>query len=141
MSDVYQIASYPTVIIITPDHQIVNQYVNPPSEDNIIDAVVEAGGVLVDIHENEQIAEELQVAPNPVTGSGYLLFHAKRNMNFSYRIYDLTGKILFESETRQVGDGQQRIKLPVNDMKSGMYFVQLIIDEKATETIRFIVAR
>ena len=141
VSNLYQIASYPTVIVITPDHQIANQFVNPPSADNIIDAVVDAGGILVDVHENEQTIDRLKVAPNPVTGLGYLLFHAKKNMSFSYRMYDLTGKILYESETERADEGQQRIKLPVNELKNGMYFVQLLIDEETSETIQFIVAR
>jgi len=141
VSDLYQIASYPTVIVITPDHQIVNQYVNPPSYDNIVAAVTEAGGILVGVPENGQKTDGLAVAPNPVTGSGYLLFHAKKDMDFSYRIYDLTGRELYRSETERAGEGQQKIKLPVHNLKNGMYFVQLTIDEKVHETIRFIVAR
>ena len=141
VSDLYQIASYPTVIVITPDHQIVNQFVNPPSYDNIVDAVVEAGGILVGVSENEQKTDRPAVSPNPVTGSGYLLFHAKEDMDFSYLIYDLTGKELYKSGTKHTSEGQQRIQLPVDGLKNGMYFVQLIIDEKTYETIRFIVAR
>jgi hypothetical protein len=141
VSDLYLIASYPTVIVIAPDHQIVNQYVNPPSADNIIDAVVEAGGILVDVAENEQKTNSPVMVPNPVTNTGYLLFHAEKDVRFRYLIFDLTGQKLYESEGGQLGAGQQRIKLPVDKLNNGIYFVQLLIDEKTPETIRFIVAR
>jgi thiol-disulfide isomerase/thioredoxin len=139
--ELYEILSYPTVIVITPDHQIVVQYMDPPSFDNIREAVLAVGGVLVGVSENESPVTQLTVSPNPISNTGYLFFNAQKSMNLSYRIFDLTGQERYSSSTIMLHSGQQKIKLPVDELNNGMYFVQLLIDEKIPETIRFVVAR
>jgi len=139
--ELYDILSYPTVIVITPDHQIVEQYINPPSYENIADAVTAAGGILVNTQENKQVVDQISVYPNPVSNSGYVAFITLKDVDFSFRIYDLTGQEQFRSSAMYLSRGQQKLKLPVEKLKNGMYFVQLIIDEKIPETIRFVVAK
>ncbi len=139
--ELYEILSYPTVIVITPDHQIVEQYIDPPSFENITDAVTAAGGILVNTQENKVVIDQISVYPNPVGTAGYVAFNIRKDAGFLFSIYDLTGQELFRSQAMYLFKGQQKIKLPVENLTNGMYFVQLIIDEKIPETIRFVVAK
>jgi thiol-disulfide isomerase/thioredoxin len=65
--ELYETVSYPTVFIITPDRQIVNNYVWEPSVENITDAVVAAGGILVGSPELASMNTSMDVYPNPAT--------------------------------------------------------------------------
>jgi len=137
----YEILSYPTVIVITPDHQIVEQGINPPTTENITDAVIAAGGIWVSTPETENTLEEISIYPNPTNNFGYLSLNALERIILSYGIYDMLGKRLFLSETMHIDQGQQRIVMPVNELNNGMYFVKLVINEKTSKTIRFIVSK
>ena len=137
----YEILSYPTVIVITPDHQIVEQGINPPTVENITDAVIAAGGIWVSTLENENIVEDISIYPNPASSHGYLSINILKSTKLSYGIYDMLGKELFLSETMYIDEGQQRIVMPVNELNNGMYFVKLVINEKTSKTIRFIVSK
>lgn len=55
--EAFQINSWPTVIVITPDGLIHNQYVWPPTEQNVTDAVVAAGGILVGFSDQYGLTE------------------------------------------------------------------------------------
>jgi len=138
--ELYEILTTPTVIVITPDHQIVEQFINPPSFENITAAVLEAGGIWVSTFENSDIVNETSVYPNPVNHCGYLSFSADRNFKMTYGIYDMLGNEIFMSESIIITEGLQKISLPVTALKNGMYFVKIISNEKEYKTVRFIVA-
>ena len=137
----YEIAAYPTVIVITPDHQIMNQFINPPTSENITDAVIAAGGLWVSTPEEDAVVEHISVYPNPVNTNGFISFNAKEPANLQYGIYDMFGKQLYLSEEMYISGGQASFPLPVDGLENGMYFVRLLINEKLPETIRFIVAK
>jgi len=137
----YEIIAYPTVIVITPDHQIVNQFIEPPTTENITDAVIAAGGIWVSEPEEDEIVDYIVVHPNPTKNNGYISFNAREDASLQYGIYDMLGRQFFLSGEVTISAGQSSISLPVNELKSGMYFVKLLINEKATKTIRFIVSK
>jgi hypothetical protein len=137
----YEIIAYPTVIVITPDHQIVNQFIDPPTTENITDAVIAAGGIWVSTPEEDAVVANISVHPNPVNTNGFLSFNVKESANLQYGIYDMLGKQLYLSEEMFVSGGQTKLPLPVIGLENGMYFVRLLINEKLPQTIRFIVAK
>jgi hypothetical protein len=126
--------------VITPDHQIVNQFVDPPTTENITDAVIAAGGIWVSTPEENVIVDHVSVHPNPVNTNGFLSFNATEAAHLKYGIYDMLGKQLFLSEEMHISGGQTTLPLPVSGLENGMYFVRLLINEKLPETVRFIVA-
>ena len=137
----YEIIGYPTVIVITPDHQIVNQFINPPTADNITDAVIAAGGMWVDIPESESIITNLGINPNPISDRAYLSLDSKESGSVTYAVYNMMGEQITLKNDRVISSGQNKISLPVDELNNGMYFVKLSINEKTPETIRFIVAK
>lgn len=139
--ETYNVASYPTVIIITPDHQIVEQFVWPPTVENIVDAVYSCGGIVAGNKENFSINNDIDLFPNPVHSTAYLSFSSKVETDFSYKLIDLLGNLLFNSEKLLLVEGINQIKIPVEGLKSGIYFVIIKQDNAAPKTLRFIVSK
>jgi len=83
----YQIASYPTVILITPDHQIVEQYIWPPSEQNITDAIIAAGGEYVGIAKHSKWAGDIRIYPNPASEEVSVGFTLEKSLPVTYQVY------------------------------------------------------
>ena len=137
----YQILSYPTVIIITPDHQIVEQYIWPPTSDSIINAVIKAGGMYVGVDERVQTVADAVVYPNPVTEKAFLKINITSAANIQLEIVDLLGNILFSSEKQFVGKGSNKIEIPVSGLINGLYFVRLNINDTEVITSCFVIAR
>jgi hypothetical protein len=74
-----------------------------------------------------------RVIPNPAASEAYVYIQAKSNKDASVFLTDATGKILWSTEHTF----SRQIKLPVNSISNGAYFVMIISgDEK--KTLRFI---
>jgi thiol-disulfide isomerase/thioredoxin len=138
----YEILTYPTVIIITPDHQIVNQYLWPPSADSIISAVTDAGGMYVGIEDiKKQTVENISVYPNPVTNSARLMINLKSAASVGFDLIDMVGKVHFTSTNHDLNKGTNRIEIPVSGLDNGMYFVRLSVNGAVVDSYRFTIAR
>jgi len=137
----YQIASYPTVILITPDHQIVEQYIWPPSEENITDAIIAAGGEYVGIDQRRITAGEIHVYPNPASQQVFLDFTLQQSVAARYEIIDFTGRIILRSGSEFYITGKNNVEISISDLKDGLYFVRLLANEQPLLTSRFVVNR
>lgn len=121
--EAYQVLSWPTVIVITPDHQVVEQYIWPPTEENITLAVENAGGINVGIARLQASDREMQLFPNPSDGS-FSLKTAFIGTNCTVTVTDLSGKVHF-SQTILSGQEQVYIDARGCGLKTGMYIVKL----------------
>ncbi len=137
----YQIASYPTVILITPDHQIMEQYIWPPSQENITDAIIAAGGEYVGIEQHGMVAGEVEIFPNPVSDHAFLSILLEQSLSARYEIIDNSGCVVLHSENRFYDAGKNKIEISVSGLKNGLYFVRLIANEQPILTTRFVVTR
>ena len=136
----YDIQSYPTVIVITPDHTIVEQYVWYPSEENITNAVIAAGGILVNTTENKHEKPELKVFPNPAQSIGTIEFELIKSTNVSISIYNLMGQRVYISDYQSYPSGKTQITFPVDELKTGYYFVKVDSDKGLIVTTRISVS-
>lgn len=132
----YGILSYPTVIVIVPDHTIVEQHVWYPTEENITDAVVAAGGILVNTDEHKPGKQELIVFPNPVESSGTISFDLQKETNVHISIYDFTGQKVYVSASQRCMKGKARIMFSVEGLENGCYFVKVDSDKGNIATTR-----
>ena len=137
----YEVQSYPSVIVITPDHQIVEQHVWPPTTENIIDAVYEAGGIMVGLKENTSANKNAVVFPNPVQGRAFLNLESEAEGQLSYVIYDMIGNKLTSSASIHINKGSNIIELNCGNLKNGSYFVSYQVDKNNRQTAGFVVAR
>jgi thiol-disulfide isomerase/thioredoxin len=119
--DAYQISAYPTVIVITPDRQIVEQFIWEPTEENITNAVVEAGGLLVGNHELS--ADNIEIYPNPVRHEISIQLSPDFKSEIHFRLNDLNGKQIISG---LIPENRNSIfKLPVSEIRNGLYLLRL----------------
>ena len=137
----YQIASYPTVILITPDHQIAEQYIWPPSEENITDAIIAAGGEYVGIEQNNSASGEIKIYPNPASNQAFLDFSPHQPVSARYEVVDLTGRVVIRSEENFYVSGPNKIEIPLSRLKNGLYFVSVLANDQTLATSRFVVSK
>jgi len=137
----YGVVSYPLVIVITPDHQIAEQSIWPPTTANIMNAVINLGGKLVGVDDQMQADASVMVYPNPVAHKAFLKIDIPSASNVQYEIVDLLGNIIFSSDKQFMGKGSSKFELPLSGLINGLYFVRLAINNTQVKTSRFIIAR
>lgn len=135
--ELYETTSYPTVFIITPDGQIFNNYVWEPTVENITNAVVEAGGLLVGSSEVQQAMDAL-VYPNPASHEARLVFSLDFSASVVCKVFNKTGALVSQAEI-SVSAGENYIEIPVSDLSSGTYFVAVEANHKVLHRTAFIV--
>jgi thiol-disulfide isomerase/thioredoxin len=123
--EAYGITAYPTVILISPDHHITEQFIWEPTAENITNAVVSAGGTLVGEIEKKDGLSQLTISPNPGNDVVKLIFDTEKSGHISYQIIDLTGRVLLKEEDIIVMKGNNQIKINLTVLPSGVYLVKL----------------
>lgn len=137
----YEILAYPTVIIITPDHEIVEQHIWPPTSENIINAVVEAGGLFVGVDSEKEVLENAVVYPNPASDQAVLKLNVVESASFDFDLIDILGNTIYSSEKHLLNSGSNNFRLPISDLANGLYFVKIKSNGVVLDMCRFIVAR
>jgi thiol-disulfide isomerase/thioredoxin len=135
----YQIQSYPTVIVINTAHEITDQYVWLPSEENIEEAIIAAGGILVGTTETEEIDTPFSFFPNPVKNKASIRVDLKEAANVKFEVYNMLGKRFTSGEQQFWEAGNYTIPVPVSRWANGIYFIKIITGNKEVKTIRFII--
>jgi len=139
--EAYNILAYPTVIVITPDHQIVEQTIYPPSADNIINAVYAHGGLLVGNKEIEKDESNLKIFPNPAINHARLSINSTQGSVVNYNIFDQLGRSVFVSENISLQTGINTVDLPISTLENGIYFVKINGIANLNSALRFVISK
>lgn len=133
----YQVQSYPSVVVIKPNHEISNQYVWEPSTVNINQAVIEAGGLLVG---NKEIpSETLSIYPNPASNNTKIDFVSRDVKETYIDIINTDGQIVYQEVV--ANKNKKSISIGLDNFARGIYFVRMITSEGKMKTEKLIVAR
>ena len=135
----YDIQSYPTVIVITPDHNIVEQYVWPPDEQTLTAAIIAAGGI-VGIDEEKENWAEMLVYPNPVSDIGTVQVHLTHPSRVSMKLYNLLGVEVRNVRSEMLDKGLNNISIEVSGIPNGYYFLKLESTDGLVSTTRISVS-
>jgi thiol-disulfide isomerase/thioredoxin len=123
--EAFQVVSWPTVIVITPDGMIANQYVWPPTEENVSDAVVQAGGILLGMESaSEDLSNTLRVYPNPVSQNSGVSISSSNHL-LQITISDLSGRVVAGRKANENGEAIQ-YSGELLLLKPGMYLVSAV---------------
>jgi len=113
-------ASYASMIFTTDDNQWY-----PNGISFAIDGVFE--NILVgNVEKLENAAFNFGlVYPNPAQNELNLPYTLKKSAQVKINIYDLTGRLVFEQPVQMQAEGNQLMMLPIDQLRSGVYFVEL----------------
>lgn len=122
----FQMAAYPSVIVIKPDRSISSQYIWPPTSENIQEAVILAGGLLVGLDAPATEKTQFSISPNPSSGKAQIKYTAEKTDHVSLSIYDLKGRLIqLENKLYPVFAGENNINIDLQMLENGIYIVEL----------------
>ncbi len=130
----YDIQSYPTVIIITPDHNIFDPYVWYPDEETITNAVIAAGGTLVGVGETSELQGDVKVFPNPIVSEAKVNLDLKNNADIFVTISDFMGREIKCTKPISYKKGNISIDLKVDGINSGYYLLRVFSNGRVIST-------
>lgn len=130
----YGITAYPTIILIAPNRQIIEQDIWPFSAAIGAAAFLNAGIMpascpAVGIEESD-VFNDLIVYPNPVAERLNIGFELKENSVVQFEILDASGKVVLSEASRLFNAGQHSQQINTGDISSGFYFLNILIDGK-----------
>ena len=81
--------------------------------------------IALNVVEQEEVFSDVKTFPNPASDFIEIKFTTKSNELVSISIFDMTGKQVLDQSLGAIPNGEQRIKLNVEGLNSGMYFYEL----------------
>lgn len=133
----YEILSYPTVIVITPDHSIVEQYIWYPNQENIINAVIAAGGIPVGNDEITDTKADIKIFPNPVNNELNIILDEEMTDLRSIDIYHITGKKTLSISSNEI---TKNLRINTEALQSGQYLLTINSKDGIIERRKFIIS-
>ncbi|MBW7848243.1 MAG: redoxin domain-containing protein [Bacteroidales bacterium] len=129
--ETFQVSAYPTVVVIQPDRTITHQWIWEPSASNIIDAVIEAGGLFVGLPQNETHPAEIELFPQPAASAFHFRVPLETPQTIRYWVKDLNGRTLLSRncEAKPVS-GYFTESIDLKSVSPGTYILELNIGKK-----------
>ena len=141
--DSFQIVSYPTVILIAPDRQILEQYIWPPSQHQLDSILLAHGGLIqpcsvgYDEYSLPETELPLSVWPNPAAGTVNIGAHAGQGVEVS--IITFQGKLIGNYQWNENSFNQVFRKKEIYGLSTGFFLVLLKKDGIIVATHKLVV--
>lgn len=133
--ELYEVQSYPTVILIAPDRSILNNHIWPPDQLTLNSEVSAAGGVSMICTVN---SENLPIKELPVIRASYISpgnvsisIHTPINTNQRLQIFSVDGRMVYNQSTES--------DATIISLRPGVYFATLSENGNRRNTLRFVV--
>jgi thiol-disulfide isomerase/thioredoxin len=138
----FGVAGTPTIVMIGPDKKMIKNYIWPFNV-----AAVEAlfpstvtltakGCFPAAINTVSKNVATVSITPNPAAASATLQMDLSQSANIQYSIVDLLGKTIYASTTKNYTSGTTAVTIPVQQIASGMYLVNVIADQQKVTTLK-----
>jgi hypothetical protein len=105
-----------------PVTAVINEYVNM---NYFIDTTETYGGVFIDtalsVNFNEAKTSFLLVYPNPVITQAHIEFKIDKTSNYSWALYDESGRLINKSDIILLNEGKHTITIPIQE--EGVYYL------------------
>ena len=134
----YQIGAYPTVILIAPDHTILEQDIWPiPTAQTIIDVLegygIEQNDCTVGISNIVDSQQEITLYPNPANSVLNINMTDSENSITKIQIVDMLGKVVSSIENIQ-STNNNIITIDLVGLNSGLFFINLTFENQQVIT-------
>ena len=91
------------------------------------------------VPETPAVAEaQVVMYPNPVRSEAVVSFNMSDNANVSYQVYDLTGRMVMSQNMGRFTEGEQEIRINMENLGSGSYILRLN-QGSASSCVKFLV--
>lgn len=128
-----------TVVLGGANHTVYFNQNNALNASTFSTAINNAlAGSSTGLAQNAQINLENSVSPNPLSNELNFSYYSAASGNIKAEVYNLLGQKVLSSDVH-VEAGNNAVKLNVNELSNGNYFLK-INQNNASETIKFIIA-
>lgn len=131
----YEIPYYPSLILIAPDHNIVEQAIPVPNTaQELIDLLENTYGLQAVSVKNVENDHSFKLYPNPATH--YFILQAPQDRKLaSLSIYSITGKKLLQMDSF---NDSQNIQVNIENLNKGMYLLSVEYTDGSRFSNRFV---
>ena len=143
VNEQYEIQSYITCIIVSPDREIVGQFYGPyyPERDTLNKLLLTLGAEMQDCTvglTQNHILDDIMVFPNPITRNSALHINIYKADEYSIRILNDIGQMVYENKYI-LAEGDNSIEIDFSLFKQGAYILQIADKDKAITTKKIII--
>lgn len=137
----YGVLSYPSVILILPDHSIAEQYIWPPASQTIDSLVLKYGGTIMDCSlgsetlKSDHMPYEL-VYPANDAQSLSIACYGSRHPDY-VEIYSSASALISKSRIFESAI-DDKVSFQIPDLPSGMYILKLFSDSSCIGSLKLI---
>ena len=135
----YQVISTPTVILINPEREIVEQHIWEPTQDNINAAIIAAGGSMVGVEDLSSGQDRMLVYPNPASNVFHATFSANGRSLYHVEVFSMMGTKVKESFPRRVNQGEHTVSVHLSGLHSGTYLIRLLSDKHVISNSKLLI--
>jgi hypothetical protein len=138
----YNVLSYPSVILILPDHSIPEPYIWPPSSTHLDSIISQYGGVTSVCTTSAKdvllVQHEMKISPNPAKETCTLSWAGIKGIN-NIRLTSLQGVTLKWWKEGFFSTESSQLQIDLNSVRPGYYLIQLLSGERVIESRALIV--
>ncbi|WP_317897510.1 T9SS type A sorting domain-containing protein [Aurantibacillus circumpalustris] len=84
-------------------------------------------------------SNNIEVYPNPADNMAYIKFDLTKSQTLSYKIMDITGKIVFQIKTSKIAASYETID--VSHFSNGVYFISVELEDKSVLTKKLVIQK
>ena len=83
------------------------------------------------IEDYGSVISSASVIPNPTTDNSSIQFELKKSSDVDITLMDMTGRVVFRENVRNMGQGTHRLPLDMNNLGTGVYLLKVnALDER-----------
>jgi thiol-disulfide isomerase/thioredoxin len=128
--NLYQIDATPTVILITPDRLIVENFIWEPTTLNLNAAITAAGGFPLGTDDHyPHTGNPVFFYPNPSAGKIYAAVESANSSKWHLEVHNLPGSLVYRSPAETAPAGKHLIMAGLGGLPGGIYFIRILKDD------------
>ncbi len=149
VKNAYGISAFPTMILIAPNRNIVEQDIWPVANGQYLAGVIENRGGIpatcppVGINEvnNNAITGFISSYPNPANNQFNLKFNVEESANINFEVLNLLGEKVMEIPSVEYLNGSHTIQIPVENLANGTYFINLLSNNVKKDMCKMVIVK
>lgn len=148
INNTYGITAFPTVIMIAPNKNIIEQDIWPIADAAyLIGVISDHGGIPMacssNINENQSVdnINSIYLYPNPNLGHFTLKLNVSEKSIIKLSINDLSGKKVLDFSGEYYLTGNNEISINVENLEKGYYFLNIIENGKITKSEKLVILK